>query len=176
MDALMFAPELEMHPKSVLDSFNTVFKVLNAGTIPPANIVQRIQCRILIFDTTYTPDLHSMCFVLQGSPGVIFPAAFPGIEMNINGSQSSAFIAFPDGYVLYNAIGNRFFFVFFSLSPITMNWVDKVICQLAVVVPVGQNWITVDRSQGWYFAMSPDGLVDYRTYFFPDTLKFQRLQ
>lgn len=168
MDKLMFTPPIKMQPKSFDSTFNAVFKLLNAGTLPPANIVQRIQNRIFIATGNITPDIHSISFVLQGSPGIIFPAAFPGVEMN----AGSAYIQFPSNSTLYNAVGNRFFFVFFSLTPITLDWADKVICQLYTQSAVGENWITVDRSQSWYFALSEDGYNDYIVYFYPDTLRF----
>lgn len=168
LDAMMFAPAIEMQSKGTDSTFNAVFKVMYAGTIPPANVVHWIQTRLLIGNGNLTPNVHSMSFVLQGSQGVVFPAAAPGVIVNGN----SSFITFPSGYIMYNAIGNRFFFVFFSLNPITMDWVDKVICLLAVQAPSGQSWITVDRSQNWYFALSEDGYNDYLVYFYPDTLRF----
>ena len=169
MARLQLTAGITFHTKSVDTTFNTVFQVLYSGIVPsPYAVIRRIQTRILIDNQTVTPDLHSMSFILQGSSGIIFPASGPSIEMN----AGNAFIQFPQGYTLYNAITNRFFFVFFSLDPITMDWVDKIVLQMSVQAAPSGNWITVDRSQNWYFAMSSDGYTDYDVLFWPDTLKF----
>lgn len=175
MARLQLTAGITFHTKGLDTTFNTVFQVLYSGVVPsPYAVIRRIQTRILIDNQTQTPDLHSMSFVLQGSSGIIFPAGGSSIELYdaTDSLAYAAFVPFPQGYILHNAITNRFFFVFFSLTPLTMDWVDKIVLQMSVQAAPTGNWITVDRSQSWYFAMSADGITDYDVLFWPDTLRF----
>lgn len=131
-----------------------------------------IWSKIKIFNGSFQPQIYSMCFIMEGSPNLRAQSGYVIIEDTSNYN----FIDFPPmgaGYnsVIYNAIANKFYFVFFSLTPFTLDWVDKVVCVVGFrKMGTGDKWVTINRLDPNNFALSSDGYTDYVTYFFPDTL------
>lgn len=145
---------------------NAVWQLTGEYVSPNAEVRNRIK----IFTGSFQPDIYSMCFILEGSPNLRAQGGYVKFE------EYSNYIDFPPygvGYesVIYNAVANKFYMVFFSLTPFTLDWADKIVCTVGFrKLGSGQMWVSVNRSDPNNFALSSDGYTDYITYFFPDTL------
>jgi hypothetical protein len=145
---------------------NAVWQLTGEYVSPNAEVRNRIK----IFTGSFQPDIYSMCFILEGSPNLRAQGGYVKFE------EYSNYIDFPPygtGYesVIYNAVANKFYMVFFSLTPFTLDWADKIVCTVGFrKLGSGQMWVSVNRSDPNNFALSSDGYTDYVTYFFPDTL------
>ena len=157
-------------PKVIDTTFNAVFQVYN----PQATTTGfRVWHRIKIYNGTFTPDIYSMCYIVKHSPGLV------PLNSSILLEYQSNCVDFPPqghgyGTVITHVTSQGMYFVFFSLSPFQLDWVDRIILEMRYNKLPGYTnfWLTIDRSDPNNFALSSDGYTDYRTYFFPDTLKW----
>jgi hypothetical protein len=147
-----------------------VFQINNMGT---TNNGFRVRHRLKIFSGGYTPDIYSFCYIVRHSPGLT------PLNSSILLEYQSNCIDFPPlgvnlhTSVLTHSTNQGFYFVFFDLNPFPLEWVDRIILEMRYLKAAGttDHWITVDRSDPNNYALSPDGYLDYKTYFFPDTCK-----
>lgn len=118
--------------------------------------------RMKVFTGNPNPPVYSISCIVEG--GFVTPSGF--IDIALGG----VYINFPPGSTVFNVVNNKIYFVFYSLTPIYLSYSDGILYR-STWYNYGQGaWITVDRSQDWYFAISQDGINNYSTIIVPDTI------